>query len=244
VEDADVVVVVARTATDEATGRARLTVFVVDADAPGLARSEIPTVMQMPEQQWTLFFDDVRVDADRMIGEEGAGLRVAFAGMNTERILTSSICTGIGRYALARACAYARERVVWDQPIGAHQAIAHPLAEGKIALEAARLMTARACALHDAGEDAGEAANMAKLLGADAGARCLDQAIQTHGGNGVALEYHLATYWWIVRMLQIGPVSREMVLNFVAERTLGLPRSYRPSAVARTAPGCVPRPLM
>ena len=180
----------------------------------------------MPEQQWTLFFDDVEVSPDRLIGPEGDGLRVAFAGLNTERILTSSICTGIGHYALNKAVAYARERKVWDVPIGAHQAVAHPLAESRIELESARLMTQRACALYDLGGDAGEASNMAKLLGADAGTRALDRAIQAHGGNGVALEYQLANYWFIVRTLKIGPVSREMILNFVAERTLGLPRSY------------------
>jgi len=225
-EDAAIVLVVARTSTDEIAGRGRLSLFVIDADAPGVTCQPIPTALDMPEQQWTLFFDDVEVSPDRLIGPEDDGLRVAFAGLNTERILTSSICTGIGRYALGKAVAYARERRVWDTPIGAHQAIAHPLAESRIELDSARLMTQRACALHDLGGDAGEASNMAKLLGADAGTRALDRAIQTHGGNGVALEYQLANYWFIVRTLKIGPVSREMILNFVAERTLGLPRSY------------------
>lgn len=225
-EDAAFVLVVARTSKDADTAGRRLSLFVVDADTPGLTRHALPTAVEMPEQQWTLFFDDVEVSPDRLIGPEGAGLRVAFAGLNTERILTSSICTGIGRYALDKAVAYARERKVWRAPIGAHQAIAHPLAESRIELDAARLMTQRACALYDLGRDAGEASNMAKLLGADAGTRALDRAIQTHGGNGVALEYQLANYWFIVRTLKIGPVSREMILNFVAERTLGLPRSY------------------
>jgi len=225
-ESADLVMVVARTGTDEPTGRARLSVFMVDADAPGLSRTKIPTVMNMPEGSWQVFFDDVEVPADRLVGEEDRGLGVAFTGLNTERILTASICMGIGRYALAKAVDYANERVVWTQPIGSHQAVAHPLAAAKIHLDAAQLMTDKACRLHDAGHSGGEAANMAKYLGADSGLFALDAAIQVHGGNGVALEYQLANYFFIVRMLKMGPVSKEMILNFVAERTLGLPRSY------------------
>jgi alkylation response protein AidB-like acyl-CoA dehydrogenase len=225
-ESADHVMVVARTGIEEGTGRAELSLFLLDADQPGITRHKIPTVMRMPEGSWHVFFDDVKVPAERRVGPEGRGLAVAFAGLNVERILTSSLCTGVGRYALAKAVAYASERSVWGTPIGAHQAISHPLAEAKIHLESATLMTHRACRLYDCGRDAGEASNMAKLLGADAGIEALDHAIQTHGGNGVALEYRLATYFFIVRMLKIGPVSREMILNFIAERSLGLPRSY------------------
>jgi alkylation response protein AidB-like acyl-CoA dehydrogenase len=163
---------------------------------------------------------------DQLIGEQDRGLAVAFTGLNTERILTSSICTGIGRYALAKAVAYAKERVVWSAPIGSHQAVAHPLAAAKIELDAARLMTAHACRLYDAGVEAGEAANEAKYLGAQAGLHALDAAIQVHGGNGVAMEYQLANYFFLVRILNMGPVSKEMILNFVAEHSLGLPRSY------------------
>jgi alkylation response protein AidB-like acyl-CoA dehydrogenase len=229
VESADFVMVVARTGTDPRTGHAQLSVLMVDADAPGVERTKIPTVMNQPDQSWQLFFDDVQVPADRLVGAEGKGLAVAFTGMNTERILTSSICTGVGRYALGKAVAYAREREVWGTPIGAHQAVAHPLARAHVHMRAALLMTQEACRRYDAGEDGpevGELANMAKLLGSQAGLEALDAAIQTHGGNGVALEYQLATYYFIVRMLNIGPVSSEMILNFVAERSLGLPRSY------------------
>lgn len=168
----------------------------------------------------------MRVAGDRLIGGEGEGLRVGFDGLNPERILASAVCTGVGRYALDKATAYANERVVWEQPIGAHQGIAHPLAEAKIELEAARLMTAKAAVLHDAGFPAGEASNMAKLLGADAGLRVLDRAIQTHGANGLADEYGLADLWFVVRLMKIAPVSREMILNYVAQHSLGLPRSY------------------
>lgn len=225
-EEASFVLVVARTGTDERTGRGRLSLFIVDADADGLTRQVIPTALQVPERQSTVYFENVRVDADRVVGQIDHGMRAAFAGINAERLLVSSICTGIGRYALDKAVKYANERSVWGVPIGSHQGVAHPLAESKIALESARLMTARACALYDAGVNPGESSNMAKVLGVDAGLHALDAAIQTHGGNGVALEYQLSNYYFLLRMLKIGPVSKEMVLNFIAEHTLGLPKSY------------------
>ncbi|MFJ9390481.1 acyl-CoA dehydrogenase family protein [Nocardioides sp. NPDC101246] len=225
VEASTRIMVVARTGEDSA-GRGRLSVFVVDADAEGLSRTRIPTVMNQPEQSWQLHFDDVRVPVADRVGEDGRGLAVAFTGLNTERILTSSICTGIGRYALEKAVRYARERQVWGVPIGAHQAVAHPLAAAHIHMVAAIDITERACRLHDAGQEVGELANTAKFLGAESGLRALDAAIGVHGGNGVTREYQLATYFWIVRMLNMGPVSKEMILNFVAEHSLGLPRSY------------------
>jgi alkylation response protein AidB-like acyl-CoA dehydrogenase len=201
--------------------------LLVDVDTPGLERQHIPTAVGMPDQQWTLFFDEVEVPADRLVGEEGGALALLFDGLNPERILAAAICTGVGMYALDKAAAYARERVVWgDTPIGAHQGVAHPLAEARIAVDAARLMAQKAAILHDAGADAGEASNMAKLLAADAGLRALDQAIQTHGGNGLADEYGLADLWFSTRLLKTAPVSREMILNYVAQHSLGLPRSY------------------
>jgi alkylation response protein AidB-like acyl-CoA dehydrogenase len=140
--------------------------------------------------------------------------------------MSAAVSNGVGRYALARAASYANERVVWEAPIGAHQGVAHPLAKAAIDVELARLMAEKAAWLYDEGLDAGEAANMAKLAAADAALVALDQAIQTHGGNGMATEYGLATLWGITRLLKVAPVSREMVLNFVAQHSLGLPRSY------------------
>lgn len=226
IDDADWAIVVARTGTDEASGRARLTLFIVDTDAEGLQLQPLPTMLEMPEKQSTVFFDGVRVSPDRIIGEVHQGIRAAFAGINAERLLVSSLCTGVGRYALDKAVDYAKHRQVWSAPIGSHQGIAHPLAEAKIELETSRWMTAKALALYDIGRNNGEYANMAKLTGVDAGLACLDAAIQTHGGNGVAREYQLGNYWFLLRMLKIGPVSKEMILNFVAEHTLGLPKSY------------------
>jgi alkylation response protein AidB-like acyl-CoA dehydrogenase len=225
-DQADFVIVLARTGTNERTGRGELTMFIVDADAEGLSFQDLPTALQVPERQATVFLDDVRVGQDRVLGPVGRGLGASFAGLNAERLLVSSICTGVGRYALRKAVDYAKHRVVWNVPIGAHQAVAHPLAEAHIHLETARLMSRKACLMYDLGLDPGELTNIAKVTGVDAGLAALDAAIQTHGGNGVALEYQLSNYWFLLRMLKIGPVSKEMVLNFVAERSLGLPRSY------------------
>jgi len=226
VEDADAVLVVARTRL--ADGRLGLpSLAIVDVDAPGFTRQEIPMAARGADKQWGLFFDDVEVEEERLIGGENGGLGVVFDGLNPERIMGASISTGVGRLALERGAAYAREREVWGAPIGSHQGVAHPLAEAKIELELARLMTQKAAALYDAGAPgAGEAANMAKYAAAEAGIHCVDRAIQAHGGNGFALEYGLSDLWWGVRIARTAPVSREMVLNYVAEHSLGLPKSY------------------
>ncbi len=225
-DEADQILVVTRTGTDEATGQGELSLFIVDADADGLDRSLIPVEIVSPEKQFTLFFDDVFVSADRLIGTEGDGLRQVFAGLNPERITGAAIGAGVGRYALERAADYARERAVWGTPIGTHQGIAHPLAEAKIEVELARLMTYKAAWLYDHDLDAGEAANIAKYAAAEAAIHALDQAIQTHGGHGLATEYGLADLWGGVRLLRTAPISREMILNFVAQHSLGLPKSY------------------
>jgi alkylation response protein AidB-like acyl-CoA dehydrogenase len=227
VEDADALFVVARTGTNEPTGRGLLSLFIVDVDAPGLERAVVPTAARGADRQWTLFFDDVEVEADRLVGTEHAGLATVFDGLNPERIMTAANALGLGRRALAQASEYARERVVWGKPIGTHQAVSHPLAQAKIELELAALMTRKACWLYDqAARGAGEASNMAKYAAAEAAIHCVDAAIQTHGGNGVALEYGLTEMWWGARTMRIAPVSREMILNYVAEHSLGLPRSY------------------
>jgi alkylation response protein AidB-like acyl-CoA dehydrogenase len=227
VEDADALLVVARTGTNEQTGRGLLSLFVVDVDSPGLERTHIPTAPRNADMQWQLYFDDVQVEADRLIGLEHAGLAAVFDGLNPERIMTAALAIGAGRLALEKAAAYVRERTVWSVPIGAHQGVSHPLAEAKIQLELAALMTRKACALYDAGaKGAGEASNMAKYAAAEAAIHCIDQSIQAHGGNGVALEYGLTDLYWGVRTMRIAPVSREMILNYVAEHSLGLPRSY------------------
>ncbi|HSV81793.1 MAG TPA: acyl-CoA dehydrogenase family protein [Ramlibacter sp.] len=227
VDEADAIVVVARGETLDAQGRGQLSLFIVPPDAPGLSRTPIETVLHVPETQFTLFFDDVTVPEDALIGQEGQGLKHLFAGLNPERICAAAINNGISRYALEQGSRYANERSVWKTPIGAHQGIAHPLAKAYVAVQQARLMTARAAQLYDAGSaDAGEAANMAKFAAADASLEALDQAIQVHGGNGLALEYGLADLWFVARLHKTAPVSREMILNFIAQHSLGLPKSY------------------
>src|SRR3954449_5260622 len=225
VEEADAILVVAR--KREESGQLGLPLLmVVDADAPGLTKTHIPAAEPGANKQWQLFFDDVEVPDDRLIGGETAGLKAAFDGLNPERIMGAASSCGAGRRGLEIGAAYARERVVWNAPIGSHQGISHPLATAKIELECARLMMQKAAALYDAGAPAGEAANMAKYAAAEAAIHCVDQAIQKHGGNGFALEYGLTDMYWGVRLGRTAPVSREMVLNYVAEHSLGLPRSY------------------
>ena len=226
IDEAQAVLVVVRTGTDEDSGRARLSLFVVDTDSPGLDRALIPVEIRSPEKQFTVFFDDVQVPAERLLGTEGEGLRQVFTGLNPERIMSAAFANGIGRYALEKAAVYARERSVWGTPIGRHQGLAHPLAKAKIEVELARLMTQKAAWAYDAGLDAGEAANMAKYAAAEAALGALDQAIQTHGGNGMAVEYGLADMWGAARLIRTAPVSREMILNFVAQHSLQLPKSY------------------
>jgi alkylation response protein AidB-like acyl-CoA dehydrogenase len=229
VDEAEAMLVVTRSGVDADTGRGKLSLFVVDTDTPGLDKQVLPVEITAPEKQYTLFFDNVQVEADRLIGAEGEGLRQVFFGLNPERILSASLANGISRYVLDKAANYARERQVWGTPIGRHQGVSHPLAKAKIEVELARLMTDKAAWLCDfAGDtpEAGEAANLAKYAAAEAAQAALDQAIQTHGGNGMSSEYGIADLWGMVRLLRIAPVSREMILNFVAQHSLGLPKSY------------------
>ncbi len=229
VDECEAILVVTRSGVDPDTGRGRLSLFVVDTDTPGLDAQVLPVEITAPEKQYTLFFDNAEVEADRLIGAEGEGLRQVFVGLNPERILSAATANGIGRYALAKAADYANGREVWGTPIGRHQGISHPLAKAKIEVELARLMTDKAAWLFDhAGDTAatGEAANMAKYSAAEAALAALDQAIQTHGGNGMSSEFGLADMWGMARLLRIAPVSREMILNFVAQHSLGLPKSY------------------
>lgn len=226
IDEAEAVLVVARDAVPGPDGRHTLSLFVVETDAPGLSFHPIDSALALPEKQFTTFFDNVPVKPDGLIGDEGQGLKQVFAGLNPERVAAAAVANGLGRYALARAATYANDRTVWKTPIGAHQGVAHPLAEAYIAVELARLMTMRAAELHDLGEDAAEASNIAKFAAGDACTMALDRAIQVHGGNGLSNEYGLADLWFIARMFKTAPVSREMVLNHIAQHSLGLPKSY------------------
>ena len=227
VDIADATLVVGRT-EDARTGSLKPCLFIVPRDAEGFHRRRIEMELQGAEKQFELTLDDVRLPADALVGDEDAGLLQLFAGLNPERVMTAAFAIGMGRYALSRAIAYARERTVWKEPIGAHQAVAHPLAQSHIELELARLMMQKAAHLYDAGDDvgAGEAANMAKYAAAEACVKAVDQAVHTLGGNGLTREFGLASLITASRVARIAPVSREMILNYVSHQTLGLPKSY------------------
>ncbi|MFE4371483.1 acyl-CoA dehydrogenase family protein [Streptomyces sp. NPDC056835] len=227
VDIADATLVVGRT-EDARTGSLKPCLFIVPRDTAGFHRSLIEMELQAVEKQFELVLEDVRVPADALVGDEDAGLLQLFAGLNPERIMTAAFALGMGRYALDRAVEYAKTRQVWKEPIGAHQAIAHPLAQAHIELELARLMMRKAAHLYDAGDDtgAGEAANMAKYAAGEACVRAVDQAVHTLGGNGLTREYGLASLITAARVARIAPVSREMILNYVSHQSLGLPKSY------------------
>ncbi|GAA1079548.1 acyl-CoA dehydrogenase family protein [Tsukamurella spumae] len=227
IELADVILVVSRS-EDAKTGKLRPALFLMPTDSPGLQRTKIPMEVGLPESQWTLFFDDVRLPAEALVGEPDAAIAQLFAGLNPERIMAAAGSVGSARYAIDRAVDYAKQRTVFKVPIGAHQAIAHPLAELKVETELAKLMLQKAATLYDAGQEfaAAEAANMAKFAGGEAGAKAVDRAIHSLGGNGLTTEYGLAQMLVASRLFRIAPVSREMVLNFISEHSLGLPKSY------------------
>ncbi|THA32191.1 acyl-CoA dehydrogenase [Streptomyces sp. A1277] len=227
VDIADATLIVGRT-EDAGTGKLKACLFIVPRETPGFQRSQIDMEVQAPEKQFELVLDDVRLPAEALVGDEDAGLLQLFAGLNPERIMTAAFAIGMGRYALGRAVEYAKTRQVWKEPIGAHQAVAHPLAQAHIELELARLMMQKAARLYDAGDDfgAGEAANMAKYAAGEACVKAVDQAVHTLGGNGLTREYGLASLITGARVARIAPVSREMILNYISHQTLGLPKSY------------------
>ncbi|MFD9218542.1 acyl-CoA dehydrogenase family protein [Streptomyces sp. NPDC060064] len=227
VDIADATLIVGRT-EDSRTGTLKPCLFIVPRDAHGFQRSQIDMELQAQEKQFELVLDEVHLPDNALVGDEDAGLLQLFAGLNPERIMTAAFGIGMGRYALAKAIDYAKTRQVWKQPIGGHQAIAHPLAQAHIELELARLMMQKAAALYDAGDDigAGEAANMAKYAAGEACIKAVDQAVHTLGGNGLTREYGLASLITAARVARIAPVSREMILNYVSHQSLGLPKSY------------------
>ncbi|MFE2278793.1 acyl-CoA dehydrogenase family protein [Streptomyces sp. NPDC059454] len=227
VDTAEATLIVGRT-EDARTGNLKPCLFIVPRDTEGFQRNAIDMELNAAEKQFELVLDDVRLPAGALVGDEDAGLLQLFAGLNPERIMGAAFAIGMGRYALTKAVEYARERTVWKVPIGAHQAIAHPLAQAHIELEMARLMMQKAAHLCDAGDDigAGEAANMAKYAAGEACVKAVDQAVHTLGGNGLTREYGLASLITAARVSRIAPVSREMILNYVSHQTLGLPKSY------------------
>jgi alkylation response protein AidB-like acyl-CoA dehydrogenase len=227
VPNADAVLIVARI-QHARTGRLRPAMFLLPRETPGFTYHPIEMDIVETERQCQLFLDDVRLPGEALVGGHDAPLEALFAGLNPERIMGAALAAGTGRFAINKARRYLQERNVWGVPIGAHQGLAHPLAQCHIEVELSRLMLAKAATLYDEGDDkaAGEAANMAKYAAAEASIRALDQAIQCHGGNGLAADYGLAMLLGVARVARVAPVSREMILNFVAQHSLGLPKSY------------------
>ena len=208
------------------SGSEGLSLFYTAFDRSKIAVHEINKMGRKAVDSNQLFIDDLRIPVEDRIGEEGQGFTYILHGLNPERILIAAEAIGLGRAALARATGYARERVVFDRPIGQNQAIAHPLARNWMELEAAHLMVHQAATLYDAGLPCAAQANAAKYLGAEAGYRACETAMFTHGGMGYAREYHVERYLresWIPRL---APVSPQLILCFIAEKVLGLPKSY------------------
>jgi acyl-CoA dehydrogenase len=221
-------VLLARTSHPGAGQRptAGMSMFVVDLKDASVEMRPIPKMGRNAVSSYELFIDDLRVPASALVGEEGLGFTYLLDGINPERILLAHEALGIGRAALRRAVAYAKQRVVFDRPIGQNQGVAFPLAEAAMRLDAAELVARHAAARYDQGLPCGKEANTAKFLCADAGFAAADAAVQTHGGYGYAREYHVERYFREARLLRIAPVSQEMVLNYVSEHVLELPRSY------------------
>jgi acyl-CoA dehydrogenase len=228
-EHSDLMLLLARTTPREqaAEKTAGLSVFLVDLRAGrdhGVAVRPIRTMLNHATTE--VFFENLEVPAENLIGEEGSGFRYILDGMNAERILIASECIGDARWFIGKAAEYAKSRVVFGRPIGQNQGVQFPIARAYAATEAADLMVQRAGTLYDAGEPCGKEANMAKLLAADASWQAADMCLQTHGGFGFAAEYDVERKFRETRLYQVAPVSTNLILSYLAEHVLGLPRSY------------------
>jgi acyl-CoA dehydrogenase len=228
-EHSDLLLLLARTtAREQARKRTEgLSVFLVDmrlAQGTGISINPIRTMMNHATTE--LFFDDLRVPAENLIGEEGQGFRYILSGMNAERILIAAECIGDAKWFIAKATAYAKERVVFGRPIGQNQGVQFPIARAYSQMRAAELMVREAASRYQAGEDCGAEANMAKLLGADASWSAADMCLQTHGGFGFAEEFDIERKFRETRLYQTAPISTNLILSYLAEHVLGLPRSY------------------
>jgi len=228
-EHSDLLLLIARTMPREATKTRTegLSVFLVDmrlAQGTGISLNPIRTMMNHATTE--LFFDDLRVPAENLVGEEGQGFRYILSGMNAERILIAAECIGDAKWFIAKATGYAKERIVFGRPIGQNQGVQFPIARAYAQMRAAELMVRAAASLYDAGRDCGAEANMAKLLAADASWAAADMCLQTHGGFGFAEEFDIERKFRETRLYQTAPISTNLILSYLAEHVLGLPRSY------------------
>src|SRR5512132_552946 len=228
-EHSDLMLLLARTTPKEQTKRRTdgLSVFLVDmrlAQGANLVINPIRTMMNHATTQ--IFFDDLRVPAENLIGEEGQGFRYILSGMNAERILIAAECIGDAKWFIAKASAYAKERVVFGRPIGQNQGVQFPIAKAYAAMRAAELMVKEATRKYEAGQDCGAEANIAKMIAADASWEAANACVQTHGGFGFAEEYDVERKFRETRLYQVAPISTNMILSYLAEHVLGMPRSY------------------
>lgn len=225
---ADKMLLVARTTPKDAVEERThgLSLLLADPSAPSVELTELDTGIPTPERQYEIRFDDYHLPDDAVIGQQDRGLHHLFETVNPERLVGAASAVGAGRNALSRAVDYATDREVFDAPIGSHQAIQHPIAEAYSHIEAAALLVRKAAWLLDTDQDAAVATNMAKLRASQAGHEAADVAVQTHGGNGFSREYMVIELWKASRLGLVAPGSNEMMRNHIAERGLGLPRSY------------------
>jgi acyl-CoA dehydrogenase len=226
-EHSDLMLLIARTTPRDAAAKHSrgLSVFVVDIrNAKGLTIRPIRTMMNHATTE--LFFDEVRVPAENLIGQEGDGFRYLLAGMNAERILIAAECVGDAKWFIAKASDYAKERRVFDRPIGQNQGVQFPIARAYAQMRAAELMVREAAALYGAERDCGPEANLAKLLAAEASRAAGDMCIQTHGGFGFAEEFDIERKFRETSLYQVAPISTNLILSYISEHVLGLPRSY------------------
>ena len=228
-EHSDLMLLLARTAPPGATQKRTegLSVFLIDmreVKGKGLTIRPIRTMMNHATTE--VFFDHMRIPADTLVGEEGKGFRYILSGMNAERILIGAECIGDAKWFIDKATAYAKERIVFGRPIGQNQGVQFPIARAYAQMRAAELMVQEAATLYEAGRDCGAEANMAKLLAADASWAAADMCVQTHGGFGFAEEYDIERKFRETRLYQVAPISTNLILAYVAEHVLGLPRSY------------------
>ncbi|MDC0894678.1 acyl-CoA/acyl-ACP dehydrogenase [Pseudomonadales bacterium] len=229
IEHSDLMVLLARTTPkDEVQKKTQgLSAFIVDVrEAVGNGLTIQPIESMINHHSCELFFDDLRIPAENLLGEEGAGFKVILDGMNAERILIAAECVGDGRYFVDKASAYASDRTIFDRPIGMNQSVQFPIARCYAEIEAASLMVDKAAKMFDAGEPCGAEANMAKMLASEASWRAGDVCMQTHGGYAFAKEYHIERKFRETRLYQIAPISTNLILSFIGEHVLNMPRSF------------------
>ena len=227
-EHSDLLLLLARTTPREEVKKRTegLSVFLVEMKSAGDALKINPIRTMMNHATTEVFFDDLRVPAENLVGEEGMGFRYILSGMNAERILIGAECIGDAKWLIERAVGYAKERSVFGRPIGQNQGIQFPIAKAYAQMRAAELMVHEAASLYEQGKDCGAEANMAKMLAADASWAAADMCVQTHGGFGFAEEFDIERKFRETRLYSVAPISTNLILSFLAEHTLGLPRSY------------------